>query len=83
MEVLAPERTLTELDHVRLMNFIHRAVRGEPAELWTQDIEGILDTAVLVPARGMSADIVTMYSQVCIRGVRALPAPAVDRATST
>ena len=70
MEVLAHERTLSELDHVRLMNLIHRAARGELTELWTQDIKSILDTAILVPSRGMSADIVTMYSQVLLSDLR-------------
>src|SRR5205823_14622762 len=70
MEILATERTLTELDHVRLMNIINRISRGESAELGTQDVERVLDTAVLVPSRGMAADIVTMYSQVLLSDIR-------------
>jgi hypothetical protein len=62
MEVLATERTLTELDHVRLMNIINRISRGESAELGTQDVERVLDTAVLVPSRGMAADTVSADS---------------------
>ena len=70
MEVLATERILTELDHVRLMNIINRISRGESAELGTRDVERVLDTAVLVPSRGMAADIVTMYSQVLLSDIR-------------
>lgn len=64
MDVLShDERTLTELDHVRLA----RLIRGV-GDRWTPQppspIEGILDTAELVSSRKVSADIVTMYSRV-------------------
>lgn len=50
------ERTLTELDHVRLERLIHSA-SARPD--W-------LDVADVVPSRAVSPDIVTMYSQVLI-----------------
>ncbi|NCT84660.1 MAG: transcription elongation factor GreAB [Comamonadaceae bacterium] len=54
------ERTLTELDHVRLA----RLVRGGGEAASQSAIDDILDTAELVPSRAVSPDIVTMYSQV-------------------
>ncbi len=64
MEVsIRDERTLTELDHARLA----RLSRG-PAGVSPAPTEGplgdLLDTAELVPPRAVSADVVTMYSQV-------------------
>jgi regulator of nucleoside diphosphate kinase len=69
VEVLALDRTLTELDHVRLTNLIHRAAATMPGHA-THDIEHILDAAVVVEAREVPADIVTMYSQVLLSDVR-------------
>jgi regulator of nucleoside diphosphate kinase len=46
------ERTLTELDHVRL------------ERLLASPIDGILDAADLVSSQEVPADVVTMYSQV-------------------
>jgi regulator of nucleoside diphosphate kinase len=54
------ERTLTELDHVRLA----RLVRGGGEAASQSAIDDILDTAELVPSRAVSPDIVTMSSQV-------------------
>jgi len=70
MEVLAFERTLTELDHVRLRNMIHRATGEAASEPTTQDIEHMLDAAGIVEAREIAADIVTMYSQVLVSDIR-------------
>jgi regulator of nucleoside diphosphate kinase len=67
MEVLKLERTLTELDHVRLTKLLHRhkvdGTRLSQALL----IEDVLDWALVVPAREVSPDVVTMYSQVLLR----------------
>lgn len=66
MEVLALERTLTELDHVRLLNLARRArVAGSP--LAPSAIEQLLDVCATVPSRDVPADVVTMYSQVELR----------------
>lgn len=71
MEVLTLDRTLTELDHVRLTNMIQRSTADGPAGGATHDIEHILDAAAVVEAREIPADIVTMYSQVLLSDVRA------------
>ena len=59
------ERTLTELDHVRLTNLIHRTPDSAPPKA----LEDLLDNADLVPVREASPDLVTMYSQVLIEDV--------------
>ncbi len=57
------ERTLTELDHVRIARLIRGA--GEAAaSLPDRSIDDILDTADLVSSNKVDPDIVTMYSQV-------------------
>lgn len=55
------ERTLTELDHVRLTGLLRRApaATGSPLDDW-------LDGADLVPSREVAPDVVTMYSQVLL-----------------
>jgi regulator of nucleoside diphosphate kinase len=66
MESLNFERTLTELDHLRLSNLIQRDKRGAlPASL-TQSVVELLDGADIVPSRQVSPDVVTMYSQILI-----------------
>lgn len=52
------ERTLTELDHLRLSRLIDSA-GGAP-------LAACLDGADTVPSRNVSPDIVTMYSQVLL-----------------
>jgi regulator of nucleoside diphosphate kinase len=66
MEVLALERTLTELDHVRLTNLVHRDRRVGTAPSHAALIEDVLDSAAIVPSRQVSPDVVTMYSQVLL-----------------
>jgi regulator of nucleoside diphosphate kinase len=67
VEVLALERTLTELDHVRLLNLARRDRRsgGFPTPRLT--IEHVLDACVIVPSRDIPPDVVTMYSQVVLQ----------------
>lgn len=61
MEVLAFDRTLTELDHARLRHL----VRGQAHDALDGDaMQGVLDAARLVPSREVAPDVVTMYSQV-------------------
>ncbi|MFT3956420.1 MAG: GreA/GreB family elongation factor [Piscinibacter sp.] len=66
MEVLALERTLTELDHARLLNLARRdrRVDGSPAPRLA--IEHVLDACAIVPSRQIAPDVVTMYSQVLL-----------------
>ncbi len=54
------DRTLTELDHVRLTNLLQRTPDATPPKA----LEELLDNADLVPVREISPDLVTMYSQV-------------------
>ncbi len=70
MEVLALERTLTELDHVRLTNLVQRHKCGRPALSAPLPIENVLDMADIVPSREMSADIVTMHSRVVLKDLQ-------------
>lgn len=61
MEVsLRDERTLTELDHVRLARLTNTAGHASHEEA----IDAVLRAAELVPSRSVSPDVVTMYSQV-------------------
>jgi len=57
------ERTLTELDHVRIARLI-RGVGEVAASPLDHPIDDILDTADLVSSHKVDPDIVTMYSQV-------------------
>jgi regulator of nucleoside diphosphate kinase len=64
MEVsIRDERTLTELDHVRLARLI-RGPAGHSATPLEGRLDDLLETAELVSPRAVSADVVTMYSQV-------------------
>lgn len=66
MEVLALERTLTELDHVRLLNLARRDRHSDGSPVPRQTIEHVLDACVTVPSREIPPDVVTMYSQVLL-----------------
>lgn len=61
------DRTLTELDHVRLKNLVQRHRQGGEAPDTLDAIEDMLDEAVLVPSTEVSPDVVTMYSTVMLR----------------
>lgn len=67
MEALALERTLTELDHVRLLNVLRRDAGGPASPAQRRAIEDLLDNAVLVPSREVAPDVVTMHSQVLLQ----------------
>ena len=60
------ERTLTDLDHVRLKNLMRRDLRERLSPSTAQQIEDTLDACAVVPARKVSPDVVTMYSQVLL-----------------
>ncbi|MFT3663693.1 GreA/GreB family elongation factor [Piscinibacter sp.] len=55
------DRTLTELDHVRLTRLLQR----QPAD--PAAIGALLEAAHVVPSRAVGPDVVTMYSQVLLR----------------
>lgn len=67
MEVITLERTLTELDHVRLRNLLRRNASGDVSSEHVRVIEDILDASSLVPSRQVPPDVVTMYSQVLLQ----------------
>jgi regulator of nucleoside diphosphate kinase len=67
VEVLALERTLTELDHVRLLNLVRRGRRSNGSPALGMTIEHVLDACVTVPSRQIPPDVVTMYSQVVLQ----------------
>ncbi len=66
MEVLALERTLSELDHVRLTKLIRRGMRGGSAALNDPSFADVLNACAIVPVRQVPPDVVTMYSQVLL-----------------
>lgn len=68
VEVITLERTLTELDHVRLLNLLRRDARsdGSPHHE-VRAIEDVLEASALVPSRAVAPDVVTMYSQVLLQ----------------
>ena len=67
VEVVTLERTLTELDHVRLLNLLRRDARGDGSPPQFRAIEDVLDASALVPSREVAPDVVTMYSQVLLQ----------------
>lgn len=69
MEVLTLERTLTELDHVRLTSLVHRHKCGRPASA-ALPIEDLLDAADVVPWREITPDTVTMHSRILLKDLQ-------------
>ena len=67
---MALERTLTELDHVRLLNLLRRDTRGDGFPAQRRAMMDLLDTSTLVPSREVAPDIVTMYSQVLLQDLQ-------------
>ena len=67
MEVLTLERTLTELDHVRVLNLVRRDARGGAFRAQRRAVEDALDASAIVPSRQVPPDVVTMYSQVLLQ----------------
>ena len=67
MEAMTPERTLTELDHVRLLGLVRRSAPAGVGVSHLRAVEDMLDASDLVPSRQVAADIVTMNSKVVLR----------------
>ncbi len=63
----SPERTFTELDHVRLRSLVQRQRQAGAAADRLEAYDDMLDEASVVPSRQASPDLVTMYSQVLLR----------------
>ncbi|MBX3637506.1 MAG: GreA/GreB family elongation factor [Rubrivivax sp.] len=70
MESIFVERTLTELDHVRLLNLLRRDARGDVSAPPRRTIEDVLDASALVPSREVAPDVVTMHSQVMLQDIQ-------------
>ncbi len=62
------DRTLTELDHVRLSRLLHHDPRRprDPAIPAAGPLYEVLEAADLVPSREVPGDVVTMYSRVSV-----------------
>lgn len=67
MTPLMLERTLTELDHVRISHLVQRAGPDRLAPPVVREVGDLLDAAQIVPSRKVDPDVVTMYSQVHLR----------------
>ena len=70
VELMTLERTLTELDHARLLSLLRRDARGDGSPARLRAMEDVLDDAALVPSREVAPDVVTMYSQVLLQDVQ-------------
>jgi regulator of nucleoside diphosphate kinase len=65
---ISTERTLTELDHVRLTHLLQRQA-GLPTPMLRQ-VGELLDLAEVVPSREVAPQVVTMYSQLMLRDLQ-------------
>lgn len=70
MNVLPVERTLTELDHVRLQNLARRQARADGPPAPRPAIQDVLDACAIVPSRQAPVDVVTMYTRVVLRDLQ-------------
>jgi regulator of nucleoside diphosphate kinase len=70
VEVLTLERTLTELDHVRLLNLVRRDACADAMLAMRPAIEDLLEASAIVPSRQLSLEVVTMYSQVLLQDLQ-------------
>jgi regulator of nucleoside diphosphate kinase len=60
--VVAPERTLTLIDHVRLTRLIARQPQAAAAEA----LDELLSVGELVASESVPPDVVTMYSRIAV-----------------
>ncbi|MBX3622554.1 MAG: GreA/GreB family elongation factor [Rhizobacter sp.] len=67
MDTLTLERTLTELDHVRITHLLQRGHRDGLPLAETEHLESLLDDAAIVPSREISPEVVTMNTQVLLQ----------------
>jgi regulator of nucleoside diphosphate kinase len=61
-----PDRTLTELDHVRLTHLLHRGSHGGSTAPEAEAMANLLEVADVVPSDQVAPDVVTMNSQVLL-----------------
>jgi regulator of nucleoside diphosphate kinase len=67
MDLSFLDRTLTELDHVRLTHLLYRNDGSALPAPQAAAFADLLDGALVVPSRRVAADVVTMYSRVVLR----------------
>jgi regulator of nucleoside diphosphate kinase len=73
VEVIAPvERTLTELDHVRLLRLVAQA--GAPLPPGAEAIQDLLDNSDVVAPRAVPPTVLTMYTQLLLQDPAGGPA---------
>lgn len=65
------ERTLTELDHVRLSALLRRQDAAALPPPLSRQLDDLLDAALVVPSRSIAPDVVTMHSQVELQDLHA------------
>lgn len=70
MESNFVERTLTELDHVRLLGLLRRDAPGDASAPPRRTLEDVLGASDLVPSREVAPDVVTMHSQVLLQDLQ-------------
>lgn len=70
MEITPVDRTLTDLDHVRLLNLLRRVARGDGSASPWRTIEDVLNASTLVPSRSVAPDVVTMRSRVLLQDMQ-------------
>jgi regulator of nucleoside diphosphate kinase len=70
VEVMTLERTLIELDHVRLLNLVRRDARGGGFAAQRHPVEDILDACTIVSSREAAPDVVTMHAQVLMQDLQ-------------
>lgn len=68
-------RTITELDHVRIFNMLRRRAAAGATAPQAGELSDLIDAAELVRPQEIGADIVTMYSKLRV----ADPATGVER----
>ena len=66
MQTVALERTLSELDHLRLVNLLLRGRHGD-APAAAAPLEHVLDHCDIVAPREVPPDLVTMQSRLLLR----------------
>ncbi len=66
MLAISLERTLTELDHVRITSLLRSTQPAGRARAPASPIADVLDGSAIVPSRQVPTDVVTMHSQVLL-----------------
>lgn len=70
MEIVALERTLTALDHARLLNLLRRDAPGAESPAPMRAFHDMLDAVTLTPSRKVAPDVVAMHTQVLLQHAR-------------